>query len=108
MLICLPLHAFAVQNSALGPQAVDISHALEHLHHVSHHHDANGVIHYDDSENSSEHAAETSGTTQLTAILPAGALHVAAASSLVDPPFGMLVLPDGIVTVPIRPPSAIG
>lgn len=97
-----------MQGRSLYVQTIDFTHALEHLHDVSHYHDADGTVHYGDSEKASQHAAETAGFAQLAAILPSHASGAAATSSSIGPPFGLVLISDGITSVPIRPPSSIG
>jgi hypothetical protein len=57
-MLCLPLQTLALQwEPAFAADSVTVSlaHALEHAEHVEHHHEADGSIHYDDSEESAQH-----------------------------------------------------
>jgi hypothetical protein len=59
LLLCLPLYGFAMPGS-LPPVAgaAALAHQLEHNQGVHHHHEADGSIHYDESDQSLDHAQE--------------------------------------------------
>lgn len=70
LLLCLPLYGFAMQGG-LPPAGGTASlahqpeHQLEHDRGVQHHHhEEDGFVHYDDSDESRDHAQEQSSTSQ--------------------------------------------
>lgn len=48
---------------------ITILHAIEHDEHVSHHHDGDGAIHYDNSDASAEHSGDHPGSPQPAALI---------------------------------------
>lgn len=65
MLVCLPLHGFAMGGSvAPVAGAAALVHQFQHDDGVQHHHEDDGSIHYDDSDESREHAQEHSSLSQ--------------------------------------------
>lgn len=57
LLICLPLHSFALQGGL--PLSAQIVHELEHDQGIQHHHhEDDGSIHYDQSDESAQHAQD--------------------------------------------------
>lgn len=113
LLLCLPLYGFAMQGGlpqapgAASPlQPAMLLHELEHEQGVAHHHhEEDGSVHYDDSDESREHAQEHSSSTQ-----PAGFGHARLAIPFarpVDTP-GFYVarrVPEPFLDGPHRPPS---
>lgn len=69
LLICLPLHSFAMQlggvHALIGSGLV---HEVVHDQGIEHHHDQDGSIHYDQSDESEQHVQEHCGAAQF--ILP--------------------------------------
>lgn len=61
LLICLPLQSFALQGGQL--LSAGIAHELQHDQGVQHHHDEDGSVHYDQSDESEQHAAEHSASS---------------------------------------------
>jgi hypothetical protein len=56
LLVCLPLQSFAMQLGGLHALVeAGLQHEIAHDQGVEHHHDDNGAVHYDDSDESSEH-----------------------------------------------------
>jgi hypothetical protein len=105
----LPLHGFAMQSGWFADDhAFDINHALEHSDGVNHHHEDDGSIHYDDSDESVQHAFEHAAS-QPPVVLPSvyfpAALQVADADMAVYAPRN---IPDPIPERPQRPPSRLG
>lgn len=103
LLVCLPLQSFALQGSALLSEG--LAHTLQHEQGVQHHHARDGVVHYDDSDASHEHAAKHAAASSLpwsTAphfflpALPAGT------HATTNPP---CFLPDPVPDGPHKPPS---
>lgn len=105
LLMCLPLQSFAVQGSSLlfGTDA-SLEHEIAHDDHVPHHHDGDS-LHYDDSEESSEHVQDHSSCSQ-PADLSVPTLPVAPEQlvSLVKLEFSRFI-PDPDLDGPLRPPS---
>jgi len=65
LLFCLPLYGFAMQSGAQHAYgAATLAHVFEHEEGIQHHHDDDGSIHYDDSEESREHAQDHSSCSQ--------------------------------------------
>lgn len=65
LLVCLPMYGFAMQGS-LTPAAggSSLTHEVEHEQGVYHHHEDDGSLHYDQSEESLDHAQEHSSPSQ--------------------------------------------
>jgi hypothetical protein len=59
LIVFLPLQVFAAQTGwgALG-HGFDIQHEIEHEQGVSHHHDQDGSVHYNDADESAQHAVD--------------------------------------------------
>lgn len=107
MLMLLPLHGFAAQTGALHEHAYNIAHELDHANGVSHHHAPDGTIYYDQSDESVQHASELPAFSQVAALPSMLPTHpVMAFRSIVSSP-PVLLIPDGIVTLPIRPPRTV-
>ena len=70
LLFCLPLYGFAMQgglprDGGGASLAHQLEHKIEHdqgIHH--HHHEEDGSVHYDESDESRDHAQEHSSTSQ--------------------------------------------
>lgn len=108
MLMLLPLHGFAVQSGALHTHAYDIAHAFSHENGVSHHHAVDGTIHYDQSDESVKHASEHPACSQIAALPSMLPTHPVMAFRSIAVSSHVLSIPDGIVTLPIRPPRTVG
>jgi hypothetical protein len=108
MLVILPLQGFAMQSSGMGAQMMNFAHEMEHALDVSHHHGDDGKVYYDQSDESDQHALDTSTFSYSVAILSTGSDWSATAPRLIEPLPIAFCVPDGIATVPIRPPSALG
>lgn len=106
LLMCLPLQSFALQGGSMlfGTDA-SLEHEIAHDDHVPHHHDGDGSLHYDDSEESSEHVQDHSNCSQ-PADLSVPKLPVAPEQlvSLVKLEFSRFI-PDPYLDGPLRPPS---
>jgi hypothetical protein len=65
LLLCLPLYGFAMQGS-LPPVAgaATLVHEIEHEKGIHHHHEDDGSVHYDESDESLDHAQEHSSPSQ--------------------------------------------
>lgn len=106
LLMCLPLQSFALQGGAvMFGSNVSMEHEIAHDGHVPHHHDGDGSLHYDDSEESSEHVQDHSSCTQ-PADLSVPKLPVAPEQlvSLVKTEFSRFI-PDPYLDGPLRPPA---
>lgn len=110
LLMLLPLHSFAVQSGWLSAEkAFDIAHEVEHLQAVSHHHDDDGSVHYDDSGESTAHSADHSASHSPHA----GSLPSVAMPLLTIQPFTIRLhepayyIPDPFLKDPQRPPSRL-
>lgn len=68
LLLCLPLYGFAMQGSLPAAGAASLVHELEHVveHNAGahHHHEDGGSVHYDESDESLDHALEHSSPLQ--------------------------------------------
>ena len=109
LLMLLPLHSFAMQGGEpFTGKLFDIVHEVEHLKATSHHHNDDGSVHYDDSDESAAHFADHAASPQ-SASLPSGAMP-----SLVIEPYTIKLyepaysLPDPFLEDPQRPPSSLG
>lgn len=105
----LPLHALALQGGWTSKgNAFDLAHEIAHQQAISHHHEDDGSIHYDESTESAKHLAEHE-CCQQTATLPSVALPLLnfppASIAVLHPPIDV---PDGFPKPLQRPPSALG
>ena len=106
MLFCLPLYGFAMQGG-VPPAAgvVSLVHTLDHDEGVSHHHDDDGSVHYDESDASLEHTQEHSCATQPAGCgLPRSTLFFGKATAQRGFYVAVLV-PDPVLEGPLRPPA---
>lgn len=56
LLVCLPLQSFAMQLGGLHALVEsELMHEIDHEQGIGHHHDDDGSVHYDDSDESAEH-----------------------------------------------------
>jgi len=107
LLLCLPLQGFAMQWGQLpaGGTASSIVHELDHDYGVRHHHhEADGSVHYDDSDESVKHLQEHSSGQ------PAGIIAQTTLGAPPQPVSSILVevtqfLPDPLPDCPHRPPA---
>ena len=107
LLFCLPLYGFAMQGGL--PHVVDavsLIHEVEHdegIHH--HHHEEDGSIHYDESDESLDHAHESSSSSQPVGFgLPPLLLPVEHPVSELGPYIAQTV-PAPFLDGPHRPPA---
>lgn len=109
-MLCLPLQGFAMQwglasPGEAAPFAQEVMHDVMHDAHISHHHEDDGTLHIDDSEESSQHVQDHSAPPQ-----PA---NLRAMAQPVAPPqlvFAVLAevarfIPDPMLECPHRPPA---
>lgn len=65
LLLCLPLYGFAMQGSLpLVGGAPLLVHEIEHDEGIAHHHEDDGTVHYDESEESLAHVQDHSTPPQ--------------------------------------------
>lgn len=109
LLTLLPLHGFAMQSGWLSAGGrYDVAHELEHMERTSHHHNGDGVVHYDDSSKSDQHVAEHSASGQQTATLPMLVPPQVTLTLLTVVPLEFAqYLPDPAPERPQRPPQAL-
>jgi hypothetical protein len=110
LMLCLPLQGFAMQwRAALRPDAAplaqEIMHQVMHDARVSHHHEGDGTVHVDNSDESTQHVQDHSAPPQ-PATLIAMAMPVAPPQLV----FAVLTelslfIPDPVPECPHRPPS---
>ncbi len=106
LLICLPLQSFASQSAGVRqPDAAGLRHVLDHAEDRHHHHEGDGSIHYDESDESVEHTCEGSPAPQQSLLNPAPALVCQLVISRADSPDLAAYLPLPYLEVPQRPPS---
>lgn len=106
LMLCLPLQGFAMQwGAAIQTSEMSLLHEVLHEEQVSHHHESDGSIHYDHSDESSQHIQDHSSSPQ-----PAGlivALNSAPPLQLVSvlhSEFTQFV-PDPLLDSPHKPPT---
>ncbi|WEF32961.1 hypothetical protein [Pseudoduganella chitinolytica] len=105
LMLCLPLQSFALQWEHVLAGDITLAHEVEHDEHVQHHHDADGTVHYDNSEDSAHHVQDHSCTPQPAAMpLPLPALVVPEPVGFLRPA-GTAAPPDPLLDCPHRPPS---
>jgi hypothetical protein len=106
LLICLPLQSFAAQiDGVRALNAAVPSHEFEHAEDLHHHHEDDGSVHYDNSDESLEHADEHSPANQLSFLSPGIVSFEQAAVSVADYPDPASALPNPCLDDPPRPPS---
>jgi len=107
LLLCLPLQSIAAQwEHASVQDGLSLRHWVDHDEHVEHHHDDDGTIHYDHSDESAEHLRDHAGTTQPAAMVLAAPLVARTLPWMtLAPPEAATFLPDPIPDCPHRPPS---
>lgn len=105
LLMCLPLHGFAMQWGPLLAEGNTIAHELAHDEHVQHHHEDDGSIHYDDSDESADHLLDHPASAQPVHIL--ALLIPAAPEQLVSTVqrFAPSYVPYPYLDSPHRPPA---
>ncbi len=106
MLICLPLQSFASQIAGVwAPNAASLAHVADHPEDLHHHHENDGTIHYDESDESLQHAHEHSTPSPL--LLPSAGLVslLQDVASVADYPEPASYIPDPCLDDPQRPPS---
>jgi hypothetical protein len=114
LMLCLPLQGLAMQwgtawPSDAAPVAHEVMHKVMHevLHdaHVSHHHEDDGTLHIDDSDESAEHIQDHSAPPQpaalLSTVLPAAPPALVCSVQPGAPP----LIPDPMLECPHRPPA---
>ncbi|KRB92357.1 hypothetical protein ASE26_05070 [Duganella sp. Root198D2] len=105
-MFCLPLQGFArhwSEDIQTGDRS--FAHGVLHDEHVSHHHEADGSIHFDASDESVQHVQDHSCSPQPTGLLlPAVA---AAPDQLVEIVSARVIayIPDPMLELPHRPPA---
>lgn len=106
LLMCLPLHGFAMQwGGMLAGNNSTIAHELAHDEHVQHHHNDDGSIHFDDSEESAQHLLDHSASPQpVDLVMPAvaGAPEQLVSIVVVDV---ASYIPNPFLDGPHRPPA---
>lgn len=107
LLLLLPLHSLAMQGgwSTAGHDHT-IAHEMEHAQGTSHHHEDDGTVHYDESDESAAHVSEHAAC-QLAFTLPSigtiGPLTLIPVIIAKAEPWQYI--PDPIPERPQRPPS---
>lgn len=106
MLFCLPLYGFAMQGSVpTATGVVSLVHTLDHDEGVSHHHEADGSVHYDQSDASTEHTQEHSCAAQPAGCgLPRSTLFFGKATAQLGS-YVPVVVPEPVLEGPHRPPA---
>ena len=106
LLMCLPLQSFALHGVSLvrGGDA-GLAHEIAHDEQVQHHHEDDGSIHYDSSDESAQHIQDHS-CSQQALYLPAPQLarHPEQLISVTKPEFARFI-PEPFLDGPLRPPS---
>jgi hypothetical protein len=106
LLICLPLQSFASQIAGVwAPNAASLAHVADHPEDLHHHHEDDGTIHYDESDESLQHAHEHSTPSQLLLLSPGLLPFTAHAACAADFPDPASHIPDPCLDEPQRPPA---
>lgn len=107
LLMCLPLQSFALQaGSFVFGAGVNLAHEIAHEEKIQHHHhEVDNSVHYDDSDESAQHALDHSSCQQpagvWTSTLPSSPDQVVSVSA---PEFSCFI-PDPYLDSPLRPPA---
>jgi hypothetical protein len=106
LLMCLPLQSFALQGgSFLFGSDASMAHEMDHDDHVQHHHEDDGSVHYDDSDESAQHLQYDSTSPQPAGLsvpkLPAAPEQLV---SVMKPEFSRFI-PEPYLDGPLRPPA---
>lgn len=113
LLICLPLQSFAMQSGVLaaGPgNEHGFTHALAHAEEIEHHHhDEDGSLHFDDSDESVQHVHDHCSSAQ-AAFLAEPFKQIAPAQPASETGDATArYIPDPFLDSPLRPPlTALG
>jgi hypothetical protein len=106
LMLLLPLQGFAMQrNQAIQTGDLSFVHEVLHDEHISHHHEDDGSVHFDSSDESVQHVQDHSCSP------PPGGLFVPelapAPNELVETVSIHLVtfIPDPMLEMPHRPPA---
>ncbi|WP_124574884.1 hypothetical protein [Herminiimonas sp. KBW02] len=109
LLMLLPLQSFALQSApAQVNHGFDIQHEIEHLHGINHHHSEDGVAHYDDSGESTQHLSDNACAHTPVALLLDFALQLSFAVPLESSLEMRDYIPHPHLERPQRPPASIG
>lgn len=106
LMFCLPLQGFAMQwGQAIQAEEITLAHEMLHDEHVSHHHEADGTLHFDSSDESIQHVQDHSCSAQpvglfLPALAPAP-LQLVERITVGDAVF----YADAMLELPHRPPA---
>ncbi|GGY85996.1 hypothetical protein ACFFTM_16840 [Pseudoduganella plicata] len=105
--LCLPLQSFALQWEPVLAGKMTLAHEVEHDKRVQHHHhEKDGTVHYDQSDESAKHVQDHTCTPQPAAVpLPPLPVLPPQLISIVRPD-GPAPMPDPFLDCPHRPPSA--
>ncbi|WP_175016911.1 hypothetical protein [Massilia sp. YMA4] len=106
LMLCLPLQSFAAQWEHVLAGETTLAHEIAHDEHVQHHHEDDGSIHYDDSDESAQHVQDHTCAGQPAAFaVPLQACTPAQLVSIVHPD-GLALTPDPLLDCPHRPPAS--
>jgi hypothetical protein len=108
LLLCLPLQSFAVQGGALlfvSTSGQGIGHELDHAAEIEHHHDDDGSVHYDGSEESAQHIEDHSSCAQVAFLaVPFQSIAPEQGACAADGALARFI-PDPCLDSPLRPPA---
>ncbi len=106
LLICLPLQSFAWRNDNLQPAQSGLAHGIAHAEaQLHHHHDEDGSVHFDDSDESLKHSGEHSCATQCSLISGELTKFAQLKVSLAHAQAPPSALPNPFLDDPQRPPA---
>jgi hypothetical protein len=105
----IPLQALASQGTfALLGDSFDLVHELLHDEVKIHHHDEDGTIHFNDSQESMKHHSEHAANAPLLGLLPVTGLPVVTLTVLSRVPTpSVWYLPNPYLETPQRPPQPL-
>jgi hypothetical protein len=107
LMLLLPLQGFAMQVGVRAQGEVSsLAHEIEHAEGVSHHHDADGSVHYDDSEESKTHLSDSSAVQVQPGIPAVVVLPLPSAVTGTAVRGVTAFLPEPVPERPQRPPSS--
>lgn len=106
LLVCLPLQSLASQTAgAWAASLALLTHDTDPAAQLHHHHEEDGSVHYDNSDESVEHADEHSAAPQLIVLASSVMQFSHVAATLADYPDPASYLPEPCLEDPPRPPS---
>jgi hypothetical protein len=102
--VLIPCYGFAAMGKSVALVVDESGHALAHYADQAHHHDDDGDMHADDSDESVMHLHGDDWVTTPVPVVQALTLQFPAPAEVAPPPVGHQPMPPPFIEGPIRPP----